>query len=150
MFDPWRPTGCPATSITNYYSTLRKIPKERRSQDYTDVISHETEICTVTAGRTSHGHLTQSPSWVGGNRLPSWFIGNVFICRNMLISADNVEVCMLVEVSQSCFEMIHSFIILHDIWRLTIAMSGHRTYVHIIVIRPVVHTYRRDCGKANA
>jgi hypothetical protein len=72
------------------------------------------------------------------------------MCRNMLISADNAEVCMLVEVSQSCFEMIHSLIIPYDSGRRTIAMSGHTTYVHIIVIRPVVHTYRRDCGKANA
>ena len=65
----------------------------------------------------------------------------------MLISADNVEVCMLDEVSQCCFEMIRSFIILHDSEHRTIAMTGHRTYVHITVIRPVVHTVGKQTHK---
>jgi hypothetical protein len=34
LLDPWRwdPIGCPETSVTNYLSTLRKLPEEWRSQ----------------------------------------------------------------------------------------------------------------------
>ena len=59
------PTGCHETSVTNYKSTLRKIPEERRSQ-FSDCVILSTRLavrgqCTLMAGRGSAKfHLTTS------------------------------------------------------------------------------------------